>query len=306
MKQELLSQGYSIINDPECGKNPIHFISSVLRTREQYGNTIQKSFRGDKSFQRALKEAFETFLNVNENPARYLSKYVDLYMKGKIAIDRDERRTFSNRKTHHLDRVIEIFRYLRDRDIFENLYVLLSLSLSLHLDSHTFIIYRYKTTLAKRLLSGRSNSDSEERGMITRLKTECGYQFASKMEGMWKDIKSISRQVNQRYEAWMRRNHSEDESDNVKINIYVLTTGFWPTTSSKISADPTILPDSVVSACEHFHKFYSTHFTGRRLVWNKAMGQAVLYYRMDNKKQKELIVSTYQMCVLMLFNDEGT
>ena len=143
--------------------------------------------------------------------------------------------------------------------------------------------------------------------MITRLKTECGYQFASKMEGMWKDIKSISREVNQRYEAWMRRNHSEDESDGgVKINIYVLTTGFWPTTSSKISADPTILPDSVVSACEHFHKFYSTHFTGRRLVWNKAMGQAVLYYRMDNKKQKELIVSTYQMCVLMLFNDEGT
>ena len=119
MKQELLSQGYSIIKDPECGKNPIHFISSVLRTREQYGNTIQKSFRGDKSFQRTLKEAFETFLNVNEKPARYLSKYVDLYMKGKIAIDRD----VSNRNSHHLDRVIEIFRYLRDRDVFENLYV---------------------------------------------------------------------------------------------------------------------------------------------------------------------------------------
>ena len=40
-------------------------------------------------------------------------------MKGKIAIDRD----VSNRNSHHLDRVIEIFRYLRDRDVFENLYV---------------------------------------------------------------------------------------------------------------------------------------------------------------------------------------
>ena len=152
--------------------------------------------------------------------------------------------------------------------------------------------------------------------MITRLKTECGYQFVSKMEGMWKDIKSISRDVHERYEAWTRRNQSrnknksddDDGSGNggVKINIRVLTTGFWPTTSTKISTDQTILPDSIVSACEHFQTFYSTHFTGRRLTWNKAMGQAVLYYRMDNKKQKELLVSTYQMCVLMLFNEEGT
>ena len=121
MKKELLSQGHSIIRDPECGKNPIHFISKVLKTREQYGNTIKRSFRGDKSFQRTLKEAFETFLNVNEKPARYLSAYVDLYMKGKIATDRSERRKFSICTTHHLDRVIEIFRYLRDRDVFENL-----------------------------------------------------------------------------------------------------------------------------------------------------------------------------------------
>ena len=103
-------------------------------------------------------------------------------------------------------------------------YSLISLNIT-KCDSRFALEHRYKATLAKRLLSGRSNSDSEERGMITRLKTECGYQFVSKMEGMWKDIESISREVNQRYEAWMRRNHSEDESDGgVKINIYVLTT----------------------------------------------------------------------------------
>jgi len=278
MKNELLKLGHSIVRDPKYGKNPIHFITKVLSIREQYGEIIENSFRGDKNFHRALKEAFEKFLNVNKTPARYLSMYVDLFMKGKIAADRHER---SSRRHCHLDRVILIFRYLHNRDVFA---------------------YFYKTTLAERLLSSRSSSDSDERGMITRLKTECGYQYASKMEGMWKDIKNISQEVNQRFEKWLRRNRSDD--DGVKINIRVLTTGFWPT--NNIESDHTILPDSVVSCCKHFEKFYHTHFTGRRLVWNKRMGQAVLYYQMSNKKQKELLVTAYQMCVLMLFNDEGT
>jgi cullin 3 len=48
-----------------------------------------------------------------------------------------------------LSKVIVIFRYLQDKDIFENF---------------------YKQLLAKRLLSGRSLSDDAERSMIAKLK----------------------------------------------------------------------------------------------------------------------------------------
>jgi hypothetical protein len=48
----------------------------------------------------------------------------------------------------------------------------------------------YKQHLAKRLLSGRTVSDDAERGMLVKLKTECGYQFTSKLESMFTDIKT--------------------------------------------------------------------------------------------------------------------
>lgn len=60
-------------------------------------------------------------------------------------------------------------RYLQEKDVFEKY---------------------YKQHLAKRLLSGRSTSDDAERTLLVKLKTECGYQFTSKLESMFTDIKT--------------------------------------------------------------------------------------------------------------------
>ena len=54
-----------------------------------------------------------------------------------------------------LDKVMMLFRYLQEKDIFEKY---------------------YKQHLAKRLLSGRTVSDDAERSLLVKLKTECGYQ----------------------------------------------------------------------------------------------------------------------------------
>ena len=48
----------------------------------------------------------------------------------------------------------------------------------------------YKQHLAKRLLGGRTVSDDAERCFILKLKTECGYQFTSKIEGMFTDMRT--------------------------------------------------------------------------------------------------------------------
>ena len=55
-----------------------------------------------------------------------------------------------------LDKVVMLFRYLQEKDVFEKY---------------------YKQHLAKRLLGGRSVSDDAERSMIGKLKIECGYQY---------------------------------------------------------------------------------------------------------------------------------
>src|SRR5690606_9314554 len=67
-----------------------------------------------------------------------------------------------------LDKVMMLFRFIQEKDIFEKY---------------------YKQHLAKRLLLNRSSSDDQERNMIAKLKTECGYQFTSKLEGMFQDMR---------------------------------------------------------------------------------------------------------------------
>lgn len=58
------------------------------------------------------------------------------------------------------------------------------------------------------------------------LQTECGCQFTSKLEGMFKDM-SVSNTVMEEF-----KNHiSNDPSalDGVELSVRILTTGFWPT-----------------------------------------------------------------------------
>ena len=52
-----------------------------------------------------------------------------------------------------LDKVMMLFRYLQEKDVFEKY---------------------YKQHLAKRLLSNRTVSDDAERSLLVKLKTECG------------------------------------------------------------------------------------------------------------------------------------
>lgn len=83
----------------------------------------------------------------------------------------------------------------------------------------------YKQHLAKRLLSGRTMSDDAERNLLVKLKTECGYQFTSKLESMFTDIKT-SRDTMQEFKVKMSEQHIDLGID---LSVQVLTTGSWPT-----------------------------------------------------------------------------
>lgn len=86
----------------------------------------------------------------------------------------------------------------------------------------------------------------------------------------------------------------------IDLNVYVLTTGFWPTqTPTKCN-----LPNEILNCCEVFKKFYLSNHNGRRLTWQTNMGTAEIKAQFSGKKH-ELIVSTYQMVILLLFNDSA-
>ena len=93
-----------------------------------YVRIITEAFSNDKAFQNVLNGAFEHFINLNQRSPEFISLFMDdrLRKGGKGSSEDDAEAT--------LDRVMMLFRYLQEKDVFEKY---------------------YKQHLAKRLLSGR-------------------------------------------------------------------------------------------------------------------------------------------------------
>ena len=60
--------------------------------------------------------------------------------------------------------------------------------------------------------------------MISKLKSECGCQFTSKLEGMFKDM-TLSNTVNDEFKSHLA---NAAKLGGVDLSVRVLTTGFWP------------------------------------------------------------------------------
>jgi cullin 3 len=155
-------------------KNPNKFVQEVLDMRLKYFKIVSESFGDDRRFSRTLKESFEHFINLDARAAQYLSLFIDEMIKNS---SKDLSEDIADQK---LDQVITIFRYLSDKDVFEDF---------------------YKQHLASRLLMGKT-SDDLEKSMIAKLKAECGHQFTSKMEGMFKNI-DLSKEINEEFSKYL-------------------------------------------------------------------------------------------------------
>lgn len=258
--------GKQLIMDPERLRDPVDFVQRLLDLKDKYDRVITMSFNNDKTFQNALNSSFEYFINLNARSPEFISLFVDDKLRrGLKGVGEEDVEIL-------LDKVMMLFRYLQEKDVFEKY---------------------YKQHLAKRLLSGKTISDDAERSLIVKLKTECGYQFTSKLEGMFTDMKT-SHDTMQGFYA----NLGTELGDGPMLSVQVLTTGSWPTQPSP----PCNLPVEILGVCDKFRTYYLGTHNGRRLSWQTNMGTADLKATFGKGQKHELNVSTYQMCVLMLFN----
>jgi cullin 3 len=283
LAERIKADGRVLITDQEKGaSDPPAFVRGVLTMRDRYDKIVEFSFRGEKRARKRMRESFEDFLNTDARAASCLSVYVDELLRVGL------RGATEDQITQELNKIIIVFRYLSDKDIFESF---------------------YKQHLAKRLLMGRSVSDDAERAMVSQLKAECGYQFTSKLEGMFNDMR-ISRDMQDSYKAYKRNQASQQQGETsdsgkpIDIEVDVLTNGYWP--SQKIPA--CTLPQLVQEAIDRYTKFYLEKHTGRKLSWQTSAGSAELKatFGSDPAKLQRYVlgVSTYQLCILLLFNDE--
>lgn len=267
MISHLRDTGKQLVTDPERLKDPVEFVQCLLNEKDKYDKIINLAFNNDKTFQNALNSSFEFFINLNPRSPEFISLFVDDKLrKGLKGVSEEDVEIV-------LDKVMMLFRYLQEKDVFEKY---------------------YKQHLAKRLLSGKTVSDDAERSLLVKLKTECGYQFTSKLEGMFTDMKTSQDTMQGFYTT-----HGADLGDSPTLVVQVLTTGSWPTQPS-VTCN---LPAELSALCEKFRSYYLGTHTGRRLSWQTNMGTADLKATFGKGQKHELNVSTYQMCVLMLFNN---
>lgn len=267
MTSHIRETGKQLVTDPERVKDPVEFVQRLLDEKDKYDRIINLAFSNDKTFQNALNSSFEYFINLNPRSPEFISLFVDDKLrKGLKGVSEEDVEVV-------LDKVMMLFRYLQEKDVFEKY---------------------YKQHLAKRLLSGKTVSDDAERSLIVKLKTECGYQFTSKLEGMFTDMKTSQDTIQGFYAS-----HGAELGDGPSLVVQVLTTGSWPTQPSV----PCNLPAELSLLCEKFRSYYLGTHTGRRLSWQTNMGTADVKATFSKGQKHELNVSTYQMCVLMLFNN---
>ena len=84
--------------------------------RSKFSDIVRDSFCGNKEFQRAHKEGFTDFVNRDSKTAMFLSLFVDDVLKNAARQLKDDE------ADKMLTDVILLFRYLTDKDVFENYY----------------------------------------------------------------------------------------------------------------------------------------------------------------------------------------
>jgi cullin 3 len=313
-------------NSEDFGKTPITFIQSLLDLKERFDYFLHVSFNDDKLFKQKINSDFEYFINLNQRTPEYLSLFIDDKLKKGV-------KGLSEQEIDHvLDKSMVLFRYLQEKDVFERY---------------------YKQHLAKRLLLNKSLSDDSEKNMITKLKvnsfvfspfllwfifiillslilfkTECGCQFTSKFEGMFKDM-NLSNTTMEDFKTHVAQTNKN--MYGIDLFCRVLTTGFWPTQTLLPKCN---LPANVRNAFETFKAFYLSKHSGRQLTLQPSLGSAdlnAIFYSKQSLKadantdamedmdsqpsssvasttsstRKHILqVSTYQMIVLMLFNNK--
>eukprot|EP00871_Galdieria_phlegrea_P003715 jgi/Galph1/4344/GphlegSOOS_G3022.1 len=254
-------------------------IEQLMEIHERYMGVIVSCLGNNARFYRAVKEAFESFLNQPLGSASFaeiLSNYCDSLLK----VGGEARDLSETQIEERLDQAIKLFSYLSEKDLFGEF---------------------YRKQLSKRLLFQRSLSEDLERSFITKLKMTCGSQYTSKLEGMVTDM-HLSQDMQEAFRSWTKSYTAQSLMGNVEFSITVLTTGHWPTYKS----DDLRLPEELTKCLSVFQEFYDSRTSQRKLRWVHSLGVGTLScsgFPLAKVKNFELQVSTHQMCILLLFNE---
>ena len=274
-----------IATDSEENLDQKVYVEALLGVHTQYQKLVDEAFDSEADFVRSLDNACKEFVNRNKvcktgstKSPELLAKYTDTLLKksGKSAEESDVENA--------LTQIMTVFKYIEDKDVFQKF---------------------YGRMLAKRLVHTSSASEDAEGSMITKLKDACGFEYTNKLQRMFQDMQ-ISRDLNSTYKDWQTKAlDEEDLKKAVDPSYYILGTGFWPLNPPTTGF---VAPQEIVKTYSRFQQFYYEKYTGRKLtwLWQLCKGEMKVNYIKNTKIPYTFQVSTFQMAILLLFNDSDT
>ncbi|KAL8901430.1 MAG: hypothetical protein Q9207_005200 [Kuettlingeria erythrocarpa] len=262
---------------------PKTYIDALLEVHTQYQKLVQDAFNGEPEFVRSLDNACKEFVNRNKicktgstRSPELLAKYTDALLK-KSAKSAEEADLEAS-----LTQVMTVFKYIEDKDVFQKF---------------------YSRNLAKRLVHGSSASEDAETSMISKLKEACGFEYTNKLQRMFQDIQ-VSKDLNSSYRDWQAKAlDEEDLSKAIDAHYQVLGTSFWPLNPPNTTFSA---PPEIVKTYKRFESFYFDKHSGRKLtwLWQHSKGEIKANHIKNVKVPYTFQVSTFQMAILLLFNDQ--
>lgn len=291
MGGEVINQREARINEEgekDSNQDP-NFVKALLSLHDKCVGVVNAQFEKNSLFHKALKEAFVEF--VNKDVGKYknadlLSSFCDRVLK------KGGEKLSDTEVEDHLEKVVNLFTYLTDKDLFAEI---------------------YRNQLAKRLLNARSSSDDWEKLMIGKLKHRCGAQFTGKMEGMLNDL-AVGVDHQKEFLEHLKSKSSSAGAASAGVSplgpgskmapedfsVKVLTTGYWPSYQQM----DVRLPDEMLRCTQAFKAWYDLKNQRRRLAWQHALGSATLRAKFGAKTY-DLQTNTLQAVLLLSFQSEG-
>jgi len=258
--------------------DPKAYVDALLEVHRKSSETVKRSFKGEAGFVASLDKACRDFVNKNAATGTSSTKSPELLAKHADALLRKNNKMAEEEDLESaLNRVMVLFKYLEDKDVFQ-----------------TF----YTTKLSKRLIHGVSASDEAEASMISKLKEACGFEYTNKLQRMFTDM-SLSKDLTDQFKERMAQNH--DDMD-INFSIMVLGTNFWPLNAPNNEFN---IPADILPVYNRFSQYYQTKHSGRKLTWLWNYSKNELRTNYLNQKYI-LMTSSYQMAVLLQYNDNDT
>merc|ERR1719231_2085563 len=182
----------------------------MLALHDKLTEMVRALFDGHVLFRKALKEAFQDVINTDASSeisnVESLVAYADRALRGTIKLDEAQLEEL-------LEKLLQLFIYLSDKDLYSEL---------------------YREALAKRLLQSKSASFEAEKAMIAKMKMQQGAPFTTKLEGMVNDY-NVGEDTERKFQTHLEALRKGDVGGaaaaggaHIDFNVQVLTLGFWP------------------------------------------------------------------------------